>query len=82
MTQLERKLKEKTAVISVVDLGYVGLPLAVAFKECLSSADCVIIATDHSSYNYQYIVNNASLVFDTRGVTRTIHRRNILRLGE
>ena len=51
-------------------------------KECLSSADCVIIATDHSGYDYQYIVDNSSLVFDTRGVTRQIKAKNIIRLGE
>jgi len=31
--ELERKLKEKTAVIGIVGLGYVGLPLLVAFTE-------------------------------------------------
>ena len=31
MTQLEKKLKDKSAVIAVVGLGYVGLPLAAAF---------------------------------------------------
>ncbi|MFC1965241.1 nucleotide sugar dehydrogenase, partial [Chloroflexota bacterium] len=51
-------------------------------KECLSSADCVIITTDHSDYDYQYIVDNSSLVFDTRGVTRQIIAKNIIRLGE
>ncbi len=49
----------------------------------LSSADCIVIATNHSSYDYQYIVDNAKLVYDIRGVTRTIKRRkNIVRLGE
>lgn len=33
MLELERKLKEKTAVLGIVGLGYVGLPLAVAFSE-------------------------------------------------
>ena len=33
MLELERKLKEKTAVIGIVGLGYVGLPLLVAFTE-------------------------------------------------
>lgn len=51
-------------------------------KECLSSTDCVVIATDHSGYDYHHIVDNASLVFDTRGVTRKIKRSNIVRLGE
>jgi len=48
--------------------------------ECLSSADCVVIATDHSSYNYQQIADKASLVFDTRGVTRKLNNNNIIRL--
>jgi len=33
LPRLERKLKEKSAVIGIVGLGYVGLPLAVAFAE-------------------------------------------------
>lgn len=33
MPDLEQKLRNKTAVIGVVGLGYVGLPLAVAFSE-------------------------------------------------
>ena len=51
-------------------------------RECLSTVDCTVIATEHSSYDYQYIVDNTSVVFDTRGVTRTIKGENILRLGE
>ncbi len=31
--QLHDKLKQKTATIGMVGLGYVGLPLAVAFAE-------------------------------------------------
>ena len=30
---LEQKLKDKTAVVGIVGLGYVGLPLAVAFSQ-------------------------------------------------
>ena len=33
MPNLEQKLKKKTAVIGVVGLGYVGLPLALAFSK-------------------------------------------------
>ena len=33
MSQLESKHRDKTAVIGVVGLGYVGLPLAVAFAQ-------------------------------------------------
>jgi UDP-N-acetyl-D-glucosamine dehydrogenase len=40
----------------------------------LASYECVIIATDHSSYDYDAIVESAKLVVDTRNVTRRIVR--------
>ena len=38
----------------------------------LEEADLVIIATDHSSINYQWLVNHAQMVFDTRNATQTV----------
>jgi UDP-N-acetyl-D-glucosamine dehydrogenase len=38
----------------------------------LRDADLVMIITDHSQYDYQWIVNHASLVVDTRNATRGI----------
>jgi UDP-N-acetyl-D-glucosamine dehydrogenase len=38
----------------------------------LAAYDCVLIATDHSSYDYDAIVNNAKLVVDTRNATRRV----------
>jgi len=49
-------------------------------EETLSSADCVVIATDHSHYDYQYILRKTHLVFDTRGATRGLVGANLLRL--
>jgi len=46
--------------------------------ELLSSADCVVIGTDHSSYDYKHIVDVASLVFDTRGATKELRSNNII----
>lgn len=40
--------------------------------EFLSQQDCVLIATDHSSYDYESIVRHASLVIDTRNATRGV----------
>ena len=51
-------------------------------EEKLSSADCVIIVTDHSCYNWEQIVTQAKLVFDTRGATQGLKWKNIVRLGE
>jgi UDP-N-acetyl-D-glucosamine dehydrogenase len=38
----------------------------------LASYDCVLIATDHSSYDYDAIVKNSRLVVDTRNATRKV----------
>lgn len=45
----------------------------------LASYDCVLIATDHSAYDYAAIVEAAQLVVDTRNATRgvTQHRDKI-----
>jgi UDP-N-acetyl-D-glucosamine dehydrogenase len=41
--------------------------------ENLASQDCVLIATDHSAYDYDFIVQHASLVVDTRNATKNVH---------
>jgi UDP-N-acetyl-D-glucosamine dehydrogenase len=51
-------------------------------EECLASMDCVLIMTDHSSYDMGKVVAHAKLVFDTRGATRGQTGDNIVRLGE
>jgi UDP-N-acetyl-D-glucosamine dehydrogenase len=40
--------------------------------EHLASYDCVLIATDHTSYDYEAIVRNSKLVVDTRNATRLV----------
>ena len=48
---------------------------SVALKETvLSKVDCVAIITDHSIYDYQWIVDNARLIVDTRNATRNVQR--------
>ncbi len=48
--------------------------------ETLADAAAVIIATDHSSYDYSFIVHHAHLVIDTRNATRSVkeHREKIV----
>jgi len=48
----------------------------------IASFDCLIIATAHSCYDFNKIARHSRLLFDTRGVTRDIRSRNIVRLGE
>jgi UDP-N-acetyl-D-glucosamine dehydrogenase len=38
----------------------------------LGAQDCVLVATDHSSYDYQFIVEHSKLVLDTRNATRRV----------
>jgi UDP-N-acetyl-D-glucosamine dehydrogenase len=40
--------------------------------EFLASQDCVLIATDHSAYDYNFIVRHAPLIVDTRNATRNV----------
>ena len=51
-------------------------------ESSLSSADCVIIATDHSCYDLNKVVAHSKLIYDTRGATRGLEGDNIVRLGE
>ena len=48
----------------------------------LKKYDCVVVATDHSVYDYNKIARGARLVFDARGATRGMQAKNIVRLGE
>lgn len=41
-------------------------------KEYLGGQDCVLIATNHTAYDYSWIVSNSQLVIDTRGSTRDV----------
>jgi UDP-N-acetyl-D-glucosamine dehydrogenase len=40
--------------------------------ENLSAYDCVLISTDHSAYDWKFIVDNARLVVDTRNATAEV----------
>lgn len=40
----------------------------------LSQADVVVIITNHSDYDYQWVVDNAQAVFDTRNATKSVRR--------
>jgi UDP-N-acetyl-D-glucosamine dehydrogenase len=49
--------------------------------QIVSSADCVLIVTDHSGIDYKRVVDSAKVVVDTRNATRSlIQRDNIVRL--
>ncbi|MFQ5592891.1 MAG: nucleotide sugar dehydrogenase [Anaerolineae bacterium] len=41
-------------------------------RDALRAADCVVIAADHSSYDWEWVVENSRLVVDTRNATREV----------
>ena len=64
--------------VGIIGLGYVGLPLAVAFAE--AGHDVVAIVTAHPGVDWERLVEDAALVIDFRGVTREITADNLVRL--
>lgn len=50
--------------------------------EALAGSDCVVIATNHSSFDYDWVVRHAQRVFDARNATRHVKegREKIIRL--
>ncbi len=40
--------------------------------EALAGYDCVVIATDHTAYDYDFIVKHSRLVVDTRNATKKV----------
>lgn len=42
--------------------------------ELLKGQDVAVITTDHSNFDYQWIVDNSSLIVDTRNATRNVTR--------
>lgn len=51
---------------------HLGLTSRELTADFLSSQDCVLIATDHTAFDYDFIVRHARLVVDTRNATRAV----------
>ncbi len=51
-------------------------------EQALAGADCVVVVTDHSAYQWDFIVEHAQLVLDTRNATRHVsHHREKIRFA-
>ncbi|MBA7465687.1 UDP-N-acetyl-D-glucosamine 6-dehydrogenase [subsurface metagenome] len=57
--------------------GLKSIPLT---ESSLRDADCVVITTAHSDYDYKQIVKNARLVIDSRNATKGIKSKKIIKL--
>ena len=49
-----------------------GLRFTPLSKELLKEVDAVLLITDHSDYDYEWILENSNLIIDTRGVFKGI----------
>jgi UDP-N-acetyl-D-glucosamine dehydrogenase len=80
-----QKLQQKGAAVSyhdpfcpqILDDGHTtirGLPMfsQKLTPKAVEEADVVLVVTDHSSVDYQMVVDKARCIVDTRGVTRKI----------
>jgi UDP-N-acetyl-D-glucosamine dehydrogenase len=90
--ELMELLLHKGAVVTYNDPHIARLPrmrhypdLRMASQELtatyLGAQDCVLVVTDHSAYDWPWIVEHARLVVDTRNATRgvTAHRERIVK---
>jgi UDP-N-acetyl-D-glucosamine dehydrogenase len=80
-------LKERNIQVSYYDpiipylkLGHIDLKSIKLNKGLLNRFDCVVVATDHSSLDYSFILKNSKLIFDTRNVYKSISDKKIVRL--
>jgi UDP-N-acetyl-D-glucosamine dehydrogenase len=79
--ELMERLLEKGAEVEYNDPHIPSLPAMRRYPalkresrelsaEYLGSRDCILIVTDHSSYDWPWIVEHSRLVVDTRNATR------------
>src|SRR3712207_4589005 len=54
---------------------------SIDYKEGINVADMVIITTDHSDYDYDYVVEKANLVYDTRNATKNVKTNREKKIG-
>ncbi len=78
-------LKQRGAVLTYSDphvptLRMDGQELTASPEEAAADADCVVIVTDHSAFDYGALVRRSRLIVDTRNALRGIASEKIVRL--
>ncbi len=61
--------------LQVKDRNFTARPLS---EKTLQESDIVIITTDHTQYDYEFIVRNANVVIDTRNATKHLTDPSLL----
>ncbi len=78
-----RLLREKGSVVcyhdpiipylSIPEFNSKSLPLT---KNNIARFDCIIVATDHTNVDYNFVYKNSRLIFDTRNVYKSLSGEN------
>jgi len=78
-------LERRGAQISYSDphvprLALDGINLQAMPEEAAAEADCVVIVTDHTAFNYAALVERSRLIVDSRNALKNFQAKNIVRL--
>ncbi|MDE3164878.1 MAG: nucleotide sugar dehydrogenase [Acidobacteriota bacterium] len=78
-------LKRRGAEVSYVDpfveeMKFDGGILKASQPDSVKGADCVVIVTDHSAFDYKSLMRDAALIVDTRNALKGIKSEKIYRL--
>ncbi|MBU3958603.1 MAG: nucleotide sugar dehydrogenase [Candidatus Omnitrophica bacterium] len=80
-------LQNKNSLVSYYDplipylkFNHINLQSITFNKKELNKFDCAVIASDHSSVDYDFILRNSRFIFDTRNVYKNIKDKKIFRL--
>jgi UDP-N-acetyl-D-glucosamine dehydrogenase len=88
--ELMHRLLKKGAVVSYNDphiprlpsMRHYDLPAMASLSltpESLREQDCVLIVTDHSAYDWAFVIEHGQLVVDTRNATRAVADDRVVR---
>jgi UDP-N-acetyl-D-glucosamine dehydrogenase len=81
MLLLQRRGSEVSVVDPHVDEMRLGAETVQSTTaDSVVAADCAVIVTDHSAFDYPSLVRNASLIVDTRNALKGIQSEKIFRL--
>ncbi|MFH1578245.1 MAG: nucleotide sugar dehydrogenase [Candidatus Omnitrophota bacterium] len=67
-------------IIPYLRINHIRLNSIKLTKENLGRFDCVAILTDHSGVNYNFLLKNSRLIFDTRNIYAARKHRKIIKL--
>jgi UDP-N-acetyl-D-glucosamine dehydrogenase len=83
LTERGAKVTFSDPYVDELQLGHGGeekIPGARLTARALKEADCTIIVTAHTAFNYRHVVRNAQLILDTRNALKGFTADHIVRL--